>query len=267
MVPEGCLPLARAPTPPGGSSTARPGPLPSGPQRTGWGSAPHLLPPVGGPLAGKPVQTQEPSDSSHLTHTARRPHLLLGPRGSSPKRAPGPGVSGGTWGAGAGPDEACVVLFWKPRVPGLGAPETGREPRLSGAPSATQGHFPLWSLTVGLRMMRLWLPGAHRKRCGLAVTAARFPIRQGRGACPFSSVPPLQGGARPPPPSLGPFRVGGWDAVRRTFLGTPWRCGGSEASWRCRSAPGTHAPGVSRGSAGPGSPCCRGHCEEEPGGQ
>ena len=143
-----------------------------------------------------------------------------------------------------------MVLFWKPRGPGLGALETGREPQLPGAPSATQGHFPLWSLIVGLRMMQLWLPGAHRKCCGLAVSAARSSIRQGQGACPFASVPPLQGGARPPPPNLGPFGVGGWGAVRRTFLGTPWRCGGSEASWRCGSAPGTQAPGVSRGPRG-----------------
>lgn len=84
VVPEGCLPPAHNLRP-------CPGPCPQAPSTLTWGCAPHPLPPVGGPTCWRACPDQEPSDSSRLTHMARRLHLLVGPGGSSPKRAPGPG--------------------------------------------------------------------------------------------------------------------------------------------------------------------------------
>lgn len=222
-----------------------PGPCPQAPGTLTWGCAPHHLPPVGGPPAGEPVQTRSPQ--THLALHARREGCtcLSGLGAPAPSGHLAQGAFRRHLGEmGTGPDEACVVLFRKPRGPGLEAPETGRELWLSGALLATQGHFPLSSLIVGLRTMRLGLPGAHRKRCGLAV--ARSSVCQGQGACPFPSIPPLQGGGR------RAWALSGWRVVggQEDLPGDPWRCGGSLAYWGCRSAPGTHARRVSRGSRG-----------------
>lgn len=84
VVPEGCLPLARDLPP-------LPGPLPSGPRHADLGLCPPPFTPSWGPTCWGACPDQEPSDSSRLTRTARGLHLLVGPGGSSPKRAPGPG--------------------------------------------------------------------------------------------------------------------------------------------------------------------------------